>query len=267
MGWDPAQYLKYATERLRPALDLMGRVPLAAPRGIVDLGCGAGNVTRILAERWPQARITGIDNSPAMLAQARKTTPPAARVEWAEADLVAWAARPKTEGVDLVYSNAALHWLDDHAVLFPRLLHAVGPAGVLAVQMPANFQAPSHIALRETVESARWLAHLGPLLRPTPVAAPAQYFEWLAPYAEAVDVWTTDYLHVLARAVDDEHPVVAWTKGTALTPFLAALDVEAQSALVADYAARIAAAYPVRADGRVLFAFRRLFIVATKRKR
>lgn len=264
MSWDPAQYLKYAGERLRPALDLLARVPLAAPATIADLGCGAGNVTRMLAERWPDAEITGIDNSAAMLAQARGTLRERPRVAWLEADLAAWAATAASASFDLVYSNAALHWIGDHAALFPRLLATVAPGGALAVQMPSNFGAPSHTALHELVESAPWRGRLGALLRPTPVAPAAQYFAWLAPHARTIDAWTTEYLHVLAPAADGEHPVVAWTRGTALTPFLAALDRDAQAAFVAAYRARIAIAYPPRADGRVLYPFRRTFVVALR---
>jgi trans-aconitate 2-methyltransferase len=262
MTWDPAQYLKFAGERLRPALDLMARVPLAAPGTIVDLGCGAGNVTRILADRWPAARIVGVDNSPAMLAKARASG--VGTAAWVEADLASWAADAAEGAFDLVYSNAALHWLDGHATLMPRLLRAVAAGGALAMQVPSNFSAPSHVALRETVEDPRWRTKLANRLRPTPVADAARYFGWLAPQAAKLDIWTTEYLHVLPPSTDGDHPVVAWTKGTALTPFLSALDPQAQSAFVADYTARVAPAYPPLADGRVVFPFRRLFVVAIR---
>lgn len=267
MSWDPSQYLKYATERLRPALDLMARIPLAAPSAIVDLGCGAGNVTRILSVRWPTARITGVDNSATMLAKARETLKDNPCVAWVEADLAAWVGAAAPSGVDLVYSNAALHWLPEHATLFPRLFAAVAEGGVLAVQMPSNFDAPSHVALHDLAAGPRWGSRLRPLARPAPVAGVAQYFAWLAPRAETIDAWTTEYLHVLAPGADDEHPVVAWTRGTALTPFLAVLDADAQRAFIAEYATRVAAAYPRQPDGRVVFPFRRVFVVATRAKR
>ena len=264
MSWDPAQYLKYAGERLRPALDLMARIPVAAPGTVVDLGCGAGNVTRMLADRWPQAKIVGVDNSTAMLAVARASTAGEPRCEWIDADLAAWAPdRP----VDVVFSNAALHWHDEHARLFPRLFGWVAPGGALAVQMPDQYAAPSHLALAAVVASAGWQDRLGPLLRRAPVAPAAEYFRLLAPAAQTVDAWTTEYLHVLPPPRDGVHPVVAWTKGTALTPFLAGLDTEAQQAFVADYSAHIAAAYPALPDGRVLFPFRRVFIVAMRAMR
>ena len=267
MTWDPAQYLKYSGERLRPALDLLARIEVDAPRSVVDLGCGAGNVTRILAERWPAAQVIGFDNSASMLAQARGALPAIPSLEFREAELGAWAAAPTPPAADVIYSNAALHWLDDHATLFPRLMQAVAPGGALAVQMPSNFQSPSHVELRATAESARWRSRVGELVRAAPVAPTAQYYEWLAPLASTVDTWTTEYLHVLPPAETGDHPVVAWTKGSALTPFVAALGPDEGRAFVTDYALRIARAYPVRADGRVLFPFRRAFIVAKRANR
>lgn len=261
MPWNPAQYLQFAGERLRPALDLLARIPLARPRTIVDLGCGAGNVTKLLGERWPKARIVGVDSSTDMLGEARAATRNDRRYTFVAADLAQW--RPDAP-VDLVYSNAALHWLDDHATLFPRLMNAVAPGGALAVQMPSNFLAPSHVVLQDVVGSPRWNAQLGALLRPVPVAPAVRYFEWLSPHARTVDAWTTEYLHVLPRASDGEHPVIAWIKGTALTPFLAVLGANAQRAFIRDCTERVARAYPALADGRVLYPFRRVFMVATR---
>jgi trans-aconitate 2-methyltransferase len=267
MTWDPAQYLKYSGERLRPALDLLARIDVEAPRTVVDLGCGAGNVTRILADRWPHARVIGFDSSASMLAQARASAPAGGSIEYREAELAEWAASPEPRSADVMFSNAALHWLDDHATLFPRLLDAVAPGGVLAVQMPSNFQSPAHVELRTTAESARWRARVRSLVRADPVAPVAQYFDWVAPLAETVDAWSTEYLHVLPHADTGEHPVVAWTRGSALTPFVAALAPDEGRAFVGDYAERVARAYPLRADGRVVFPFRRVFIVATRAKR
>ena len=265
MTWSPEQYLKFADERSRPALDLAARVALASPKTIVDLGCGAGNVTRLLARRWPDAAITGLDLSAPMLAQARESTDPALRIEWREADTERWS--PAGDAPELLFSNAALHWQDDHAALFPRLFAALGAGAVLAVQMPDNFAAPSHRGLADTVLSARWRAPLGRLLRPAPVAKADEYFRWLSPYAVGIDVWTTEYLHVLSPKSGGDHPVVAWMRGTALTPYLSELDSAAQREFVADVEARVAPAYPLLGDGRVLFPFRRLFIVATRADR
>ena len=267
MTWQPGQYLKYASERLRPALDLMARIDLAAPQSVVDLGCGAGNVTRILTQRWPGAHFIGVDNSAEMLAQARATSSGDSDIEWRLADLAEWAAATTPESVDLVFSNAALHWLDDHARLFRQLITIVGRGGVLAVQMPSNFNAPSHVVLNEVAASPRWREQLGALVRPVPVAPVDDYFAWLSPHAKTVDAWTAEYLHVLPTAPDGDHPVIAWVKGTSLVPFLAALDVGAQREFVRDCTAKIAQAYPALPDGRVLYPFRRVFLVATRGNR
>jgi trans-aconitate 2-methyltransferase len=267
MAWDPVQYLKFAGDRMRPAIDLLARVPLSAPRAIVDLGCGAGNVTRLLAERYPGAAITGIDNSAAMLERAQGEAAPGERIRWRLADLAHWAPADGEPPPDLVYSNAALHWLDDHPRLFPGLLAAVAVGGVLAVQMPNQFGAPSHTVLAELADAPRWRTLLAPALRGVPVAPLAAYYEWLVPQARAIDAWTTEYLHVLPAGDDGEHPVVAWTRGTALTPFLALLDAGRQRDFLDEYRARVGVAYPRREDGSVLFPFRRQFIVAVRRDR
>ncbi len=252
MAWDPAQYLKFADHRLRPAVDLLGRVALEAPRVVYDLGAGAGNVTRLLKARWPGARVTGVDASEAMLARAAAAAPD---IEWQRSDLATWAPPAPA---DLIYSNAALHWLPDHARLFPRLLAALAPGGVLAVQMPRNFAAPSHTAIAEAARQGPWRRRLEPLLRPAPVAEPAVYYGLLAPGAAGVDIWETEYLHVL----EGPDPVKEWTKGTWLRPLLEALEEPERSDFEARYAALVARAYPPRPDGRTLFPFRRLFIVA-----
>jgi trans-aconitate 2-methyltransferase len=261
MAWNPAQYLEFADARLRPALDLLARIQLDAPRTIVDLGCGTGNVTRLLAARWPQARILGVDNSPAMLREARVATHDDPRCTFVAADLAAW--QPDAPA-DLVYSNAVLHWLPDHAALFARVAAMVAQGGVLAVQMPDNFRAPSHTLIADIARSERWRATLGGIVREPPVAAAADYFAWLAPRMANVDIWLTDYLQVLDARKDGEHPVAAWTKGTWLVPFLEALGEPDRAAFLRDYMDRLAVAYPRRADGRTLFPFRRLFIVANR---
>jgi trans-aconitate 2-methyltransferase len=261
MSWNPAQYLQYEDARLRPALELLARIPLDAPASIVDLGCGAGNVAQRLAQRWPRARVIGVDGDAAMLDRARSATRGDARFEWIEADLAAFRA---PHPVDLVFSNAALHWLGDHARLFPALAEELAEGGVLAVQMPDNFRAPSHRALFELAQQPRWRKRVGALVRKTPVAAAARYHEWLAPRARALDVWTTEYLQHLPARSDDEHPVVAWMRGSALVPFTAELQGEEGDAFVADYASCIESAYPRLADGSVLFPFRRLFVIAAR---
>jgi len=174
MAWDPAQYLKFADERLRPAIDLLNRIDLTDPSEVYDLGAGTGNVTRLLQGRWPHAHFTGVDSSPAMLTAASGTS----GITWQQADLATWAA---PNPADLIYSNAALHWPGDHEHLLPRLLTYLKPGGVLAVQMPRNFLAPSHALVDVAARQGPWRTTLEPLLRPVPVAGPTYYYDLLAP--------------------------------------------------------------------------------------
>lgn len=255
MPWDPSQYLRFAGERLRPAVELLARIDDRTPETVYDLGCGTGNVTRLLRERWPEARLVGVDSSAEMLERARQES---LHADWVQADLATW--RPPLPG-DVIFSSATLQWLDHHESLFPALIAAVAPGGVFAVQMPRNFDAPSHAALRETARSGPWSARLGALIRSSPVGAPSFYYDLLAPHASAVDIWETEYVHVLTG--DD--PVKEWTKGTALRPFLDALDAKEREEFEGRYAALLRRAYPQRADGSTLFPFRRLFIIATRR--
>ncbi len=263
MSWDPVQYLRFEGERLRPAQDLLARVPVADATAVADLGCGAGNVARVLADRWPSARIVGVDSSREMLAAARTATAGSPRFEFREADLAAWAA-PANERFDVVFSNALLHWLDDHGTVLARWCAALAPGGALAVQAPDNFAAPSHMELFALARSPHWRERLEVRVRAAPMAALDAYQEWLAPHAARVDVWSTTYLHVLGPAAGGEHPVVAWTKGTTLTPFLAALDASARAEFLADYGAAMRRAYPPRGDGSVCFPFKRVFMVAVR---
>ena len=255
MAWNPDQYLKFAAPRLRPAVDLLAAVPAARPQLVYDLGCGAGNVTRLLAQRWPDAQVVGVDDSASMLARAAAELPQA---RWVQQSLAQWRAeRP----ADVIYSNAALHWLAGHRELFPSLVAQLAPGGVLAVQMPRNFGAPSHTMIADTVRAGPWRAKLEPLLQPSPVAPPEFYYDVLSPLVARLDIWETEYLQVL----EGQDPVKEWTKGTWLKQFLDALEEPQRSAFEAAYAARVRGAYPPRADGKTLFPFRRLFIVALAR--
>ena len=260
MTWDPAQYLKYEGHRLRPAIDLIARIPLAAPGTIVDLGCGAGNVARVLADRFAGATIDGVDSDKAMLARARESTATDPRFRWTEGDLAHW--QPPYP-VDVIFSNAALHWLGAHDALFPALMRKLAPHGVLAVQMPDNHAAPSHEALFDTARSPRWRAIAEPLMRTRPVAPLENYHAWLAPLAHKLDLWRTTYLQALPPTPSGEHPIVAWMRGSTLTPFVPVLGADAE-AFVADFAARVEAAYPRQREGGVLFPFSRVFIVAQR---
>ena len=249
MSWNPEQYLKYSNERLRPAL---------------DLGCGAGNVTAFLAQRWPEALIVGVDNSKEMLAKARASTVGKPRREWIDADIATYTPDAP---IDVVYSNAALHWQADHPRLFPRIFDWVAPGGVLAVQMPDQLAAPSHVAIADVVAAPKWRARLAAARRQTPALRTADYFQLLTANARAVDAWSTEYLHMLPPSRDGVHPVVAWIMGTTLTPYLAVLPEDLQRAFIDDVSQRVAGAYPPLEDGNVLFPFRRVFIVASRATR
>jgi len=253
MAWDPGQYLKFAGPRLRPAIDLLARIDVEDPQTVYDLGAGSGNLTRLMAARWPQAHITGVDSSAEMLGKAAADNP---EIEWQQADLATW--RPPAPA-DVIYSNAALHWIEDHHRLLTELLAALNPGGVLAVQMPRNFSAPSHTSMGEAARQGPWRSRLEPLLRPSPVAGPDTYFDLLAPRTNTLDIWETEYLQVL----EGEHAVREYTKSTWLHPLLEALDEPERSQFEARYTALVDAAYPRRPDGKTLFPFRRLFLVAT----
>jgi trans-aconitate 2-methyltransferase len=250
--WNPGQYLKFAGHRLRPALDLLARAEVEDPEAVYDLGCGPGNSTILLKNRWPDAQVTGVDSSPDMLAQAEKDHP---ELFWAQADLAEWSA---PDPANVLFSNAALHWLDDHASQFPRLMQSLKPGGVLAVQMPGNFAAPSHACIPEAAEP--WMDKLKPVMRPDPVAAPADYHDILKPVAVELDIWETTYIQEL----EGDNAAAEWLKGSYLKPVLDALDDGEKDDFFAAYSALVQKAYPQRADGKTLYPFRRVFIVARK---
>jgi trans-aconitate 2-methyltransferase len=250
MAWDPSQYLKFADARKRPALDLLARLGEPA-HCIVDLGCGAGNITRLLAESWPGAQITAIDSDPAMLAKAAATP---STIDWQLAEIASWRADASP---DLIFSNAALHWLGDHQHLLPALIGQLAADGVLAVQMPANFNAPSHRILAELAAETRWRETLAGV-RMGSVLSAAEYQQVLTPHCCRLDLWETTYWQVLSG--DDA--VVEWMKGTTLVPYLTRLGEKAGAEFLAAYRASLNAAYPRRPDGRTLFPFKRIFFVA-----
>jgi trans-aconitate 2-methyltransferase len=254
--WNPALYRRFEDERTRPAAELLARVALAAPKRVFDLGCGPGNSTELLVERFPEAEVVGTDNSPAMVEAARQRLP---RVRFELSDINGW--QPE-QPADLVYSNATLQWLPDHEQLFPRLFAAVAPGGVLAVQMPDNLDEPSHRLMRETAAQPKFAQHIGDAAKVRARILPAAgYYDLLAPEAAEVDVWRTTYHHRMGTPTD----IVQWVRGTGLRPFVEALPEALQPEFLAEYQARIAQAYPERADGNRLFAFPRLFIVARRK--
>ena len=256
--WDPNQYLKFADHRLRPALELLGRVPLAAPRVVYDLGCGSGQVARLMSRQWPSAAVYGLDQSPEMLAQAAAEP---STVHWLEADIRGWVPHAPA---DLIYSNATLQWLDGHRDLFPRLMGYINPGGCLAVQMPLSWDMPSHRLMRHTLQ------HGGPNGTPigdaTVLAAVRRkwvedgevYYDLLSPLGQRLDIWETEYL----QALGGEDPVLEWVKGTGLRPILNGLGEGDRQVFLDVYRQVLRDAYPQRAGGQTLYPFRRLFIVA-----
>jgi trans-aconitate 2-methyltransferase len=250
-SWDDSQYLKFADERTRPARELLGRVPVSGPRRVVDLGCGPGNSTALLLERWPEARLTGVDSSSEMLERARHDLP---GLEWLQAD----AGSFDPGAVDVLFSNALLQWLPEHERLVPRLFGAVRPGGALAVQVPRNFDEPSHRLMRET--AGPWAARTASVRTRSAVGSPAFYYDLLAPTARSVDIWQTTYEHVMTGA----EAIVEWVKGTGLRPYLDVLTADERPHFLDAYTRAIDAAYPPRSDGKRLFSFPRLFIVAVR---
>jgi len=255
-SWHSGQYLKFAGERTRPASDLATRIALDAPSRVADLGCGPGNSTAVLRARWPHASISGLDNSETMIATARRDHP---NGDWQLGNIATWTAAPPS---DIVFSNAALQWVPDHATVMPHLFAQVAPGGALAWQMPANFNATPHRLMRELGASAKWRSRFPQPPRIWLVQPPEFYYDLLAPLAARLDIWHTDYLHVL----EGPEAIIEWYRGSGLRPWLDALadDVEREE-FIADYQALITEAFPRQSDGKVLFPFRRMFLIAYAR--
>ena len=254
--WDPGQYLKYSGERARPFFDLLARVQTDEPRQVVDLGCGPGNLTATLADRWPGAEVLGVDSSPEMIDAARAGTGERPRLSFELADIRDWApGRP----VDVLVSNAVLQWLPDHLDLVARWPGMLAPGGWLAFQLPGNFDQPSHAILRDLAASDRWRSLLTGVELNRQAQDPAQYLDQLARAGCLVDAWETTYLHVLPGP----DPVVEWYRGTGLRPVLARLGQPQAEEFLAAYRERARQAYPPASYGTVL-PFRRVFVVATR---
>jgi trans-aconitate 2-methyltransferase len=250
--WSPALYSRFEAERTRPARDLLAQVPEVSGQ-IIDIGCGPGNSTELLAARWPAAEIVGLDSSAAMLEEARARLP-SLRFDMADAN--DWLPGPD---VGLVFANAIYQWVPNHLNVLPRVLEAMGQGGVLAVQMPDNTAEPSHQLMREVAGTGPWAARLAGAARPA-LPSPRIYYDALRPQARHLDIWHTIYNHVL----DGADAVVDWVRSTGLKPFLDPLAADEQAQFLAAYRARIIDAYPPAADGKVLLRFPRLFILAVR---
>lgn len=257
-GWDPRRYLAFAGERGRPFVDLVARIDATDPRVVVDLGCGPGNLTSLLADRWPAAAVTGVDSSTDMV-QAASDSPAAERVVFHRQDLHDWLRAAEPASVDVLVSNATLQWLPEHLDLLPALVGAVAPGGWLAFQVPGNHVAPSHTLLRELAAEAPYDEHMAGAARVGAHDA-ATYLRALQALGCEVDAWETTYLHVL----HGKDPVFTWVSGTGARPVLQALPDGLRPRFEAEYKARLRAAYPDDGHGVVL-PFRRIFAVARKR--
>lgn len=252
-AWDVNLYLQFGNERAQPSIDLVSRVMIADPKRIIDLGCGPGNSTSILRRRWPNARVAGLDSSPEMIAAARQNQ---LDQEWILADATAWqAASP----FDIVFSNAALQWMPDHERLLPRLLANVAPGGALAFQIPSRLYSPSHQFILQIAEDPEWAHRMSAPKSTFHMEHPPFYYDVLAPHAARLDIWETEYYHVM----ENHQGIMDWINGAALRPFLDALETNPQrERFVRMLRDHIVQVYPPRANGKVLFPFRRLFVIA-----
>ena len=254
MSWSAKQYALFERQRTRPVRDLVAAIPVASARAAVDLGCGPGNSTEVLAERFPEATVTGLDSSDDMLRDARQRLPD---IAFELADIGNWNP---AQTYDVILANASLQWVPDHASLYPRLVSLLNPGGVLAVQTPDNLEEPAHRVARDIAASAQWADRIGDVKHPDRHPA-AYYFEMLRSHCAEVDVWRTTYHHPLAGG---HGAVVEWFKGSALRPYLQKLDESAQQDFLDAYLQAISQAYPALDDGTVLLPFPRLFIVARR---
>jgi trans-aconitate 2-methyltransferase len=259
-SWDPERYLVYADERGRPFVDLLSRLSAVEPRRVVDLGCGPGNLTTLLASRWPGAEVLGVDSSPAMVARARADLPADVhRVRFEVGDVRTWSPAPSGEdpfGVDVLVSNATLQWVPGHLDLLPALVGHLAPGGWLAFQVPGNHGAPSHVLLRELSGDPRFASYTQGVARPESLD-PQVYADALRDLGLSVDAWETTYLHLL----HGPDPVFTWVRGTGARPVLEALPADLRAQFTTDYQAALREAYPPGRHGTVL-PFRRVFVVA-----
>lgn len=251
--WDSRTYLKFARERTQPSIDLIDRIKLNDPRRIIDLGCGPGNSTGELRRRWPNATVIGLDSSAHMIAAARQAHPDGI---WEAGDARPWRT---DEPFDLVFSNAMLQWLPDHANVCRQWFEQVAPGGALAVQAPAHYDSPLHREIMDVSRDAAWNGRMASARTALTSEPPALYYDTLQSEALHIDLWETTYYHIVAGP----EAVLEWFRGTGLRPFLEALSADDdrrrfESMLLERYAD----SYPRRPNGKVLFPFRRLFFVA-----
>lgn len=260
-AWNAGLYSQFLSERTRPAYELIARVPTQIVKTAVDLGCGPGNSTAVVHERFGDATILGVDNSPEMLAQAGEHYKDSAHLRFLEGDIggfaTTYSAEYPAQKLDLIFSNAALHWIPDHKELVPSLLNLLNPEGTLAFQMPDNFNEVTHSSMRDVATENKWSADLSAVRGKQPILTAQEYYDLLKPKCQHVDIWQTRYFHVM----DNAEAAAEWLKGTGLRPFLAALPADEADYFLSLYVQRLKIALPQRAGGKVLMPFPRLFVI------
>jgi trans-aconitate 2-methyltransferase len=254
-SWDANLYLQFADERTQPSIDLVARITAREPRRIVDLGCGPGNSTEILRRRWPNADLIGVDHSPDMIAAARSAFPAG---KWLIGNISTFQ---DDQPFDIVFSNAALQWVPNHHAVFPHLWEMVAPGGVLAVQVPVHLSSPLHQLILEIANDPIWQTRLTNARTAIVVGRPENYYEILQQLGARIEMWVTEYYHIM----EDARAIVSWIRGTGLRPFLQALADDNERQMFLDRLLEgVARAYPCQKDGRVLFPFRRLFLLSAR---
>jgi len=253
--WDSELYLRYERERTQPSLDLAAKIPLETPQEIIDLGCGPGNSTRVLRKRWPEARIIGLDSSPAMVEKARQSS---ADIEWRIGDIQTWS---EPDRFDLIFANASLHWIANHGTLMRRLIDALKPAGILAFQMPALYNQPAAEAVNGLANSPSWQSYRLQERYTLSVHNPSAYYDWLAPVSRQLQIWETVYFHEL----ENHHRMIEFYSSTGLKPYLEGLPSEEhRDRFKSEVLDSYRTLFPAQPNGKVLFPFRRLFVIAAR---
>ena len=253
--WSPSQYLKFEDHRTRPAIDLLARVAAQDVKAATDIGCGPGNSTELLVDRFGSSAVAGMDPSPKMIEAAKQRLP---GCQFELGDIAHW--RPNSEQ-DLLFANAVLQWVPDHGKLFPRLLSFLKPGGTLALQMPDNLDQPTHVSMRNAAQDNRWASEMKDADgERTSILSPSDYWSILKPFASSIDIWKTTYNHPLKGLSG----IVEWFKGTGLLPYLSRLNESQRAEYLATYEELLSEHYPVMEDGTVLLPFPRLFIVARR---
>lgn len=255
--WNAAQYLKFEAERTRPSRDLLAQIPLKSPKRILDLGCGPGNSTQVLAQHFPNAKVSGVDSSPDMIKKAQSTYP---NIDFELGDLNTY--KPK-EPVDVMFSNAVLHWVPykSRVAVIKRLLETLPSGGVFAFQVPDNWREQSHECMRQVASEGSWAGKMdGGEPHKAPFQSAQELYDAFKPVCSEVDIWYTTYHHVL----DDHQAIVEWFKGSGLRPFIDPLSEDDSAAFQAAYLDRLKQGYPLQYDGKVLLRFPRLFVVAVR---